>query len=120
LTKKKEADCFSDGQRCIYYDVRPNENEARLIAQFKEDFKESPRALPEWWSTVSPGEILRYLSTNELDVGKTVEQVNKHLHWLEELKTMKLSDEAAELMRAGAVYIGGRDKNGFPSCIFFE
>jgi hypothetical protein len=31
---------------------------------------------------------------------------------------MRLSDEAAELMRAGAVYIGGRDKNGLPSCIF--
>jgi hypothetical protein len=33
---------------------------------------------------------------------------------------MKLSDGAADLMRAGAVYIGGRDKNGFPSCIFLD
>jgi hypothetical protein len=78
LTKKKEADCFRDGSRCIYYDTKPTENEAKLIEQFKEAFKKSPRALPEWWSTVSPGEILRYLSTNEGDIEKTVEQVNKH------------------------------------------
>ena len=63
--------------------------------------------------------MLRYMSTNEGNVGKCVEQVNKHMDWLEGLRQWRISDAAADLMKQGVIYIGGRDKNGYPSCIFF-
>jgi len=55
------------------------------------------------------------VSTKELDATAAADQFEKQLEWLESLKNFTLTDFSASLLKNGNVYLGGRDKDGYPS-----
>jgi hypothetical protein len=55
------------------------------------------------------------VSTNQLDITAAADQWEKQQQWLSSLKDFTLSDQAGEFLTNGNVYLGGRDKEGYPS-----
>lgn len=96
--------------------MKKTDEELAKIEEIHQEIKKKQRdqVFPNWWVK---GDTLRYLCTNEGDVTKAAIQMKTHFDFIKSLKSFKLSDEAAQHIINGNVFIGGRDISGYPTLI---
>jgi len=107
----------------LYYDVDKTKDEIEFIDNFKNTWeqeqqklpKEEVRDIPSFWTD---GDYVRYANTNNFNANEMIKQVKLNTKWLEDLKNFDLSEEAANYLKNGNVYIGGRDNFGSPCLVF--
>ncbi|KRX11221.1 CRAL-TRIO domain [Pseudocohnilembus persalinus] len=70
--------------------------------------------LTEWWSKCKK---LRFLYANKFNIDKTIETIDKHQQWRNEILPLKITDTAMELIQTGAIYLHGHDNRFRPIII---
>lgn len=101
-------------ERMIYYDlaIPPNEQEFAAIQETATEVVQSETiSIPHFWTT---GDVLRYVACNDNNVKESLKHFERNLLFLKEIENFRLTDEAAELIKNGNIYMAGRCKDGIP------
>lgn len=100
--------------RRIFHNVQYTQHEKDKLADFEDLLESENITLPNEWTTV---ETMKFLYAGRLVPTKAISILKAHLEWRQTLSKVGPSDRCLRVLRNGAIYISGRDKEFRPIII---